>query len=253
MNIVTTIMEELTALSTEEKRRVLPHFFKTGPGQYGEGDLFIGTTVPDTRRVAIAHKDASLEDVEQMLYSQWHEVRLAALLIMVAKAHKADDYTRSRLFNFYLRHTARINNWDLVDLSAPTLVGDYLSDKTRDTLYSLAQSQLLWEARIAIVATLAFIRRGDLDDTYKICNILMNHSHELIHKACGWMLREAGKRNPKRLYTYVMDNRCHMPRTMLRYAIERFAPSERKELMEKPKYQRNGLRRTTGKVDITNV
>ena len=247
MDIVTTIMEELIALSTDEKRRVLPRFFKTGPGQYGEGDLFIGTAVPDTRRVAIAHKDASLEEIEQLLCSQWHEMRLAALLIMVAKAHKADDYTRRCLFSFYLTHTARINNWDLVDLSAPTLVGGYLSDKPRDTLYCLAQSQLLWEARIAVVATLAFIRHEDLDDTYKICDMLMNHSHELIHKACGWMLREAGKHDPRRLYTYVMDNRCRMPRTMLRYAIERFAPSERKELMEKPKTQRNGPRITTEK------
>lgn len=233
MDIVTTITEELSALSTDEKRRILPRFFKTGPGQYGEGDRFLGTAVPDTRSVAKAHRDTSLADIGLLLGSPWHEVRLAALLIMVAKADKADDNSRRELLDFYLSHTHRINNWDLVDLSVTKIVGEYLADKPRDLLYSLAQSPLLWEARMSIVATLAFIRKGDLDDTYRLCDLLMDHSHELIHKACGWMLREAGKRNPARLYDYVDANRARMPRTMLRYAIERFGKTEREALMKK--------------------
>lgn len=233
MDIVTTITEELSALSTDEKRRILPRFFKTGPGQYGEGDRFLGTAVPDTRSVAKAHRDTSLADIGLLLGSPWHEVRLAALLIMVAKADKADDNSRRELLDFYLSHTHRINNWDLVDLSVTKIVGEYLADKPRDLLYSLAQSPLLWEARMSIIATLAFIRKGDLDDTYRLCDLLMDHSHELIHKACGWMLREAGKRNPARLYDYVDANRARMPRTMLRYAIERFGKTEREALMKK--------------------
>lgn len=233
MDIVTTITEELSALSTDEKRRILPRFFKTGPGQYGEGDRFLGTAVPDTRSVTKAHRDTSLADIGLLLGSPWHEVRLAALLIMVAKADKADDNSRRKLLDFYLSHTHRINNWDLVDLSVTKIVGEYLADKPRDLLYSLAQSPLLWEARMSIVATLAFIRKGDLDDTYRLCDLLMDHSHELIHKACGWMLREAGKRNPARLYDYVDANRARMPRTMLRYAIERFGKTEREALMKK--------------------
>lgn len=201
MDITTTIIEELTALSTEEKRQVLPRFFKTGPGEYGEGDLFIGTAVPDTRQVA--------------------------------KANKADDSTRKELFDFYLSHTDRINNWDLVDLSVRTIVGEYLMDKPRDQLYILAKSQSPWEVRMAIVSTFAFIRKGELDDTYRLCDMLMNHKHELIHKACGWMLREAGKRDPARLYDYVYANLKRMPRTMLRYAIERFGKSEKATLMKK--------------------
>ena len=201
MDITTTIIEELTALSTEEKRQVLPRFFKTGPGEYGEGDLFIGTAVPDTRQVA--------------------------------KANKADDSTRKELFDFYLSHTDRINNWDLVDLSVKAVVGEYLMDKPRDQLYILAKSQSPWEVRMAIVSTFAFIRKGELDDTYRLCDMLMNHKHELIHKACGWMLREAGKRDPARLYDYVYANRKRMPRTMLRYAIERFGKSEKATLMKK--------------------
>lgn len=235
MCITETITQELEFLSTEEKKRVLPGFFKTGPGQYGEGDRFIGTAVPDVRRVAKTHIDASTEELEQLLGSPWHEVRLAALFIMVAKFNKGTEETRQKLFEFYLAHTSRINNWDLVDQSVVTIVGGYLADKPRDLLYRMARSGHLWETRMAIVATLAFIRLGDLDDTYKLCDILMDHKHDLIQKACGWMLREAGKGDPKRLYDYVDKNRGIMPRTMLRYAIERFSPNERKRLMERPK------------------
>ena len=233
MDIITTIIEELTALSSDEKRQVLPRFFKTGPGEYGEGDLFIGTAVPDTRQVAKAHRDISMADVEALLNSEWHEVRLAALLIMVAKANKADDSTRKELFDFYLSHTDRINNWDLVDLSVKTIVGEYLMGKPRDQLYILAKSQSPWEVRMAIVSTFAFIRKGELDDTYRLCDMLMNHKHELIHKACGWMLREAGKRDPGRLRDWLAPRCAVMPRTMLRYAVEKFDAEERRRFMER--------------------
>ncbi len=231
MNTAESIIGELRALASEEKRLILSRFFKTGPGEYGEGDMFIGVTVPKTRSVARTHVTADSATVDDLLASPWHEARLCALLIMVSAFGKADAGRQKALFDFYLAHTDRINNWDLVDLSAPTIVGGYLADKPRETLYRLANSQNLWEARIAMVSTMAFIRNGDLDDTYKIATMLMTHKHDLMHKACGWMLREAGKHDKGRLYAYIDLHRARMPRTMLRYAIERFTPDERKALM----------------------
>lgn len=233
------IISELRSLSTEEKRRVLPQFFKTGPGEYGEGDKFLGVTVPLTRSVARAHRQADSAVLDRLLGSPWHEARLCALLIMVAQAAKADELRRKELYDFYLAHTGSINNWDLVDLSAPAIVGGHLADKPRDALYSLAESTCLWENRIAVVSTIAFIRNGELDDTYRLASALMGHKHDLMHKACGWMLREAGKRDPARLVAYVEKNSAAMPRTMLRYAIERLAPDECRRLMAlKPKKDR---------------
>lgn len=234
METTEDIIGELSALSTEEKRNVLPRFFKTGRGEYGEGDKFLGVTVPNVRSVARNHIAADSDTLEELIASPWHEARLCALLIMVARARKASEEERKAIFDFYLAHTDRINNWDLVDLSAPTIVGGYLADKPRETLYSLAESDNLWEARTAIVATLAFIRNNDLDDTYRLATSLMRHRHDLMHKACGWMLREAGKRDRQRLYAYVDSHKAEMPRTMLRYAIEHFAPDERRQLMERP-------------------
>ena len=234
METTEDIIGELSALSTEEKRNVLPRFFKTGRGEYGEGDKFLGVTVPNVRSVARNHIAADSDTLEELIASPWHEARLCALLIMVARARKAGEEERKAIFDFYLAHTDRINNWDLVDLSAPTIVGGYLADKPRETLYSLAESDNLWETRTAIVATLAFIRNNDLDDTYRLATSLMRHRHDLMHKACGWMLREAGKRDRQRLYAYVDSHKAEMPRTMLRYAIEHFAPDERQQLMERP-------------------
>ena len=215
-----------------EKREIFPRFFKTGKGEYGEGDKFMGVTVPNVRAVAKLHKDITHDEIKTLLMSEWHEVRLCALLIMVEKCRKADDNERQKLFNLYLSQTRHINNWDLVDLSAWRIVGVYLLDKSREILYKLAQSSLLWDNRIAIVSTFAFIREGQLEDTYALCDIMMQHPHDLMHKACGWMLREAGKRNPQRLYDYVALHRHEMPRIMLRYAIEKFSPEERKALMK---------------------
>ena len=228
-----TITNELQALSDAEKREIFPKFFKAGKGEYGEGDRFLGVTVPNIRAIAKLHKDISIEEIRELIQSEWHEVRLCALIIMVEKSKKKDEALRKELFNLYLSQTKRINNWDLVDLSCRFIIGEYLLDKSRDILYHLAQSPLLWDNRIAIVSTYAFIRKGQLEDTYALSDLMMQHSHDLMHKAIGWMLREAGKRDSERLYDYVMSHRADMPRTMLRYAIEKFSPKERAILMKR--------------------
>lgn len=228
-----TITNKLQALSDAEKREIFPKFFKAGKGEYGEGDHFLGVTVPNIRAIAKQHKDISIEEIRELIQSEWHEVRLCALIIMVEKSKKKDEALRKELFNLYLSQTKRINNWDLVDLSCRFIIGEYLLDKSRDILYQLAQSPLLWDNRIAIVSTYAFIRKGQLEDTYALSDLMMQHPHDLMHKAIGWMLREAGKRNPERLYDYVMSHRADMPRTMLRYAIEKFSPKERAILMKR--------------------
>ena len=228
-----TITNKLQALSDAEKREIFPKFFKAGKGEYGEGDRFLGVTVPNIRAIAKLHKDISIEEIRDLIQSEWHEVRLCALIIMVEKSKKKDEALRKKLFNLYLSQTKRINNWDLVDLSCRFIIGEYLLDKSRDILYHLAQSPLLWDNRIAIVSTYAFIRKGQLEDTYALSDLMMHHPHDLMHKAIGWMLREAGKRDSERLYDYVMSHRADMPRTMLRYAIEKFSPKERAILMKR--------------------
>ena len=231
--ITKIITSELQALSDDEKREIYPKFFKAGKGEYGEGDRFLGVTVPNIRAIAKQYKNISLNEIRELMQSEWHEVRLCALLIMVEKNKKKDETLRQQLFDLYLSQTDRINNWDLVDLSCRFIVGEYLLDKSRDILYQLAQSPLLWDNRIAIVSTYAFIRKGQLEDTYALSDLMMHHPHDLMHKAIGWMLRETGKRNPERLYDYVMNHRADMPRTMLRYAIEKFSPTERSVLMKR--------------------
>ena len=231
--ITKTITSELQALSNAEKREIFPRFFKAGKGEYGEGDRFLGVTVPNVRAIAKQHKDIALAEIQELIQSEWHEVRLCALLIMVEKSKKKDEALRQQLFDLYLSQTDRINNWDLVDLSCRFIIGEYLLDKSRDILYHLAQSPLLWDNRIAIVSTYAFIRKGQLEDTYALSDLMMHHPHDLMHKAIGWMLREAGKRDSERLYDYVMSHRADMPRTMLRYAIEKFSPKERAILMKR--------------------
>ena len=223
------IFDALVARSDEEKKIVLPRFFKTGKGQYGEGDKFLGVTVPNIREVAKEYNDVSIDILKELIHSPWHEMRMCALLILVINSKK--NVTKET-FDFYLSQSKYINNWDLVDLSAPQIVGQYLLNKERDTLYNLTESELLWDNRIAIVSTLTFIRNNDLDDTYKLSLKMMNHKHDLMHKSIGWMLREAGKRDEKLLYDFVMEHKSIMPRTMLRYSIEKFAPDIRKELMK---------------------
>lgn len=227
-NIKSQIFDALKSRSDDEKKVVLPRFFKTGKGQYGEGDKFLGVTVPNIREVARQFKDVDFDVVKKLMRSPWHEMRMCALLILVDNTKK--EVTKE-VFDFYISQTQYINNWDLVDLSAPQIVGKYLLDKNRDILYHLTESELLWDNRIAIVSTLTFIRNGDLDDTYNLSLKMMHHKHDLMHKAIGWMLREAGKRDAERLYRFVNEHKSIMPRTMLRYAIEKFDAETRKELL----------------------
>lgn len=227
------IIDELRAYASPEKRETLMYFFKTGKGQYAEGDQFLGVTVPQVRAVARRHRAAPLDVASQLLVSEWHEVRLCALFLLEQRFSKADETQQREIVDLYLAHTSYINNWDLVDLSAWKILGTYLLSRPRTLLYRLGQSAQLWGARIAIVSTFAFIRQHQLDDTYALASLLMHHPHDLMHKAVGWMLREAGKRDVRRLYHYVETHRKEMPRTMLRYAIEHFSPEERKQLMRK--------------------
>ena len=226
--MINEIYNSLLERSDEEKKIVLPRFFKTGKGQYGEGDKFLGVTVPNVREVAKKYKTISAEDIETLLHSEWHEMRLCALIILVENSKKN---VSKETFDLYLSQTKYINNWDLVDLSAPAIVGKYLLDKNRDILYKMAESDLLWDNRIAMVSTLTFIRNNDLDDTYNLSLKMMSHKHDLMHKAIGWMLREAGKRDEERLYNFVMEHKAQMPRTTLRYAIEKF-DKERREILK---------------------
>ena len=211
---------------------MLQGFFRTGPGQYGEGDVFIGVRVPEVRAVCRECRDAPLAAVLALLESRIHEERLLALLLLVHAFERGDDTTRRRIFDAYLAHTAFINNWDLVDLSAYAIVGGYLASRSRAPLARLARSHSLWERRIAIVSTFHFIRRGDLAETLRIADLLLNDPHDLIHKAVGWMLREAGKRDGAALRTFLDARHQRMPRTMLRYAIERFDEPERQRYLK---------------------
>lgn len=233
MNDYGTIMASLRALGNEEKSRHLSGFFKTGEGQYGYGDKFLGLPVPLTRSVAKRHKDAPLGVAEELLHSEWHEARLCALLILVEKMKRAKADDAKLIVDMYLANTQHINNWDLVDLSAPYVVGKYLLDKPRNVLYRLASSPLLWDNRIAMVSTYAFIKSNELDDTFSLALRLMGHKHDLMHKAVGWMLREAGKRDMARLRAFVDGHWHEMPRTMLRYAIEKYPEDERRSVLRR--------------------
>ncbi len=226
------IESALAACINPVKREILPKFFKTGKGEYGEGDRFLGIVVPDTRRVARQYKDAPFSVVEQLLASPWHECRLCGLLILVERFKKADEQCRESIYEVYKANTQYINNWDLVDLSAPYIVGEYLLGKPRGQLYVWAQSPSLWEQRIAVVATHAFVRRSDFTDACALSERLLSSRHDLMQKAVGWTLREVGKRDKAVLTAFLDRYAAIMPRTMLRYSIERFPASERKHYME---------------------
>jgi 3-methyladenine DNA glycosylase AlkD len=228
------IKKELDKLSDKKQAIHLQKFFKTGKGQYGAGDKFLGIKVPFQRVVAKKYyQDAALTDVEKLINSPYHEYRLTGLIILTYKFSEANKNEQKKMFEFYLKHTKRINNWDLVDLTAPNIVGTWLLDKNHRILYKLAKSKLLWNRRIAIISTFTFIRAKQFDDTLKISNILLTDEHDLIHKAVGWMLREAGKRDKKVLVKYLSSRYKKMPRTMLRYAIEKFSGGERKKYLNK--------------------
>ena len=222
------ITRALREQSDDEKKKVLPRFFKTGKGEYGEGDKFMGVTVPLTRSVAKKFKDCSMDVVENLLESEWHECRLCALLILREKFRHSDTETTK----FYLDHSKGINNWDLVDLSAPYILGEYLVKKEdRSILYSLAASDSMWEQRIAIVSTLMLIRNNQFEDTVRLAEMLMSSREDLILKALGWMLREVGKKDETTLLKFLDSYNKKMPRTMLRYSIEKLSPQLRKAYM----------------------
>ncbi len=228
------IDKDLRKLADKEKARILQGFFKTGKGQYGEGDVFWGISVPDLRKIARESRGMVFEGIEKYLKSGVHEKRLLALLILIEK-YKRTDYDGGRrvLFNFYLANSKSVNNWDLVDLSAPNIVGDYLlNKKDRRVLVRLAKSENLWERRIGIIATFTFIRNGEFDDALRISKILLKDSHDLIHKAVGWMLREIGKRDLEIEESFLKIHYRDMPRTMLRYAIEKFDEDKRKRYLK---------------------
>lgn len=227
------IEQEIREYIDSVKREYLPNFFKTGKGQYGEGDKFLGVVVPNTRLVAKRHKDAPMGVMAQLLQSEWHECRLCALLMLVERFKKSDAEERKIIYDFYLSQTARINNWDLVDLSAPGIVGEYLKDKSREDLYRLANSGQLWNQRIAVVSTFTLIKNKDFIDILALSERLLHHPHDLIRKAVGWMLREMGKRDKDLLVQFLEKYSRVMPRTMLRYAIEKFPEEERKEFMKR--------------------
>lgn len=237
-----TIKQELQKLGNREKAKILSGFFKTGKGEYGQGDIFLGVTVPLQREIAKRGVELSLPEIEKLLKSPIHECRLTALLILTYQYLKATEKEKKHIFDFYVLHTDYINNWDLVDVSTPNIVGTYLLDKNRKILYTFAHSKNLWERRISILATFAFLRQKDFSDTCAIANLLLNDSHDLIHKAVGWMLRELGKRDEKVLCQFLDIHADVMPRTMLRYAIERFPETKRKRYLSGLQKARKGGR-----------
>ena len=228
------IIRALKEVSSKEKALSSAWFFKTRPGQYGHGDVFIGVTVPEQRKVAKEFQDLPLSEITKLLESKVHEHRLTALEILVMQFERGDRKIQEKIARFYLKHTKYINNWDLVDTSARYILGEYLASKDRKVLYKLVKSKNLWERRIAIVTTHAFITHGDFADTLKLSEFLLTDTHDLIHKAAGWMLREVGKKDEATLKKFLNKQAHHMPRTMLRYAIERFPKEERtKYLVQK--------------------
>lgn len=227
MSVHEQVKAELEKLSDPEYAMRLQGFFKTGEGEYGEGVLFLGVRVPDQRRVAKRYRSAPLTDVLELLRSGIHEHRLTALIILTEQFKRGDEEARRRIVDLYLGNTAHVNNWDLVDSSAHKILGAWLVDKPRGLLYELVGSESLWERRISIISTFAFIDRGDLTDALALAEALVDDGHDLIHKASGWVLREVGKKDRSALEEFLLEHHRMMPRTMLRYAIERL-PEERR-------------------------
>jgi 3-methyladenine DNA glycosylase AlkD len=230
----------LRQFASPERAALVARFFKTGKGEYGEGDVFIGPTVPECRLVAREFRALPLPEIDKLITSRVHEERLTGLFILVAQFQRAkDEATRERLFKLYRKRLAFVNNWDLVDSSAPYIVGAWLSGKPRDWLDELAKSRVMWNRRIAMVATFYFIRRGEAEDAIRIAGLLVNDRHDLIHKAVGWMLREVEKRaSAPALERFLRKHAATMPRTMLRYAIERLTPAEKEKWMGMGKAKR---------------
>jgi len=228
MNILASLQKEIQEIADSQRAKTLQRFFKTQKGEYAEGDIFLGINVPRLRKIAKKYKDLSLIDLRKLIQAKFHEYRQIALFILIDKYQNSDYKEKKEIFDFCLEQIKYINNWDLVDLLAPKIIGNFLLKREREILYRLARSQHLWSRRISIVATFAFIKNNEFGDTLKIATILLNDQHHLIHKATGWMLREVGKKNQELEEKFLLSYYQEMPRTMLRYAIEKFSPSKRK-------------------------
>jgi 3-methyladenine DNA glycosylase AlkD len=229
---LTELRKRIKSLASSDIAKTMQWFFKTGKGEYGEGDVFAGLKVPTQRKVAREFKDLSLADLKELLHSKIHEERLISLLILVNNYERGDEKEKKSIYTFYIKNRMGINNWDLVDLSAPKIVGKYLFDKDKSILFKFASSKNLWERRIAILSTYEFIRNHQYDTTLKIAKILVEDEHDLIHKAVGWMLREIGKKDLKVEEIFLKKHYKKMPRTMLRYAIEKFPEIKRKKYLQ---------------------
>lgn len=224
------LLKELKSLADPERATHSQRYFKTGKGEYGEGDVFLGLNMGQQRQISKKYKEIDLADVQKLLNSDIHEQRMIGVLILVDKFSKSEN--GKEIFDFYVANAKRVNNWDLVDLSAPNIVGSYLLNKSKDILYKLAKSKNLWERRISIISTFAFIGRNELEDSLKLAEILLKDKHDLIHKAVGWVLREIGKRDEKVLEDFLKTHYEKIPRTTLRYAIERFEEGRRKNYLK---------------------
>lgn len=225
------IEAELAQLADPAHAETMQRFFKTGPGEYGEGDIFLGIRVPQLRRVARAHRTSSTATCRSLLASEVHEHRFVALAILCRQFERADAFERERIADLYLECRDRVNNWDLVDSSAEYLLADRVAKAPRELLDPLLGSAVLWDRRIAVLATFALVKRGCFDETLRVCEALLGDTHDLIHKATGWMLREIGKRDEEPLRQFLDRHAAVMPRTMLRYSLERLPPADRKRYM----------------------
>lgn len=224
---------ELNKMADPIRARASCRYFKTGPGEYGQGDCFLGITVPHQRRIARQFADLSLSEVEKLLKSRWHEYRLTGILILVNQYQAGTDEQKRKIFTFYCDHLESVNNWDLVDISAHKIIGDYLKDKDRQLLYRLADSDNLWFRRLSIISTFAFINDGDLQETLKLATRLLKDEDDLIQKAVGWAIREVGKKDPSVAKNFLDCYYSEMPRTMLRYSLEKFSPAERQHYLNR--------------------
>lgn len=226
------LKKEIESKRNDKQAKNLQRFFKTGKGEYGEGDIFLGIKVPILREIVKKYSGLPLTKIQNLLISKIHEYRLIGLLILVDKFKKSLEEERANIFNLYIKNTKNINNWDLVDLSAPNIVGEFLINKDKKILYNFATSRNLWERRISIISCSAFIKKEEYDDAIRISEILLNDEHDLIHKAIGWMLREIGKRDLEILEKFLKKHYKKMPRTMLRYSIERFDEEKRQKYLK---------------------
>ena len=225
------LIAKLEAMADPERAKAVARFFKCSPGEYGEGDQFRGIPVPTVRAAIRPFRSLALPEIDKVLQSPWHEDRLAALLLLVHQFERGDEGARKSTYDLYVQRFDRINNWDLVDTSAPQIVGGWLADRDRRVLTKWAKSPRLWTRRVAVLATLFFIRQGDFDDILRLAAMLLDDREDLMHKAVGWMLREAGKRDESVLDAFLVEHCRAMPRTMLRYAIERLEPAKRERYM----------------------